>query len=76
MFDKEQVEVEVSDIKTGLFFRMRIGNFMTDWTKHYFGILILRSQKTDRLYGFATAYWNGYLPIEEPFLITLGKKLS
>lgn len=43
------------------------------WTSHQEGILTLRVG--NRRFAYATTYWAGMLPIEEPFQISLGEHL-
>jgi hypothetical protein len=71
----ETVYAEISDTENSFSFRLRINNYSTNWTTYYNGILTLRSKENDILYGFATGYWDGSLPIEEPFMIKQGNVL-
>lgn len=45
----------------------------TGWTSYYEGILSLKVG--EHIFAYATDYWKGTLPTEEPFEIVLGKPL-
>ena len=68
-FGKEKVVVEVINTTTNFEWRMTIGKYSTGWTRHYEEVLVLRSPKTDCVYGYATDYWLGTLPTETIFKI-------
>lgn len=69
----ETVTAEVINNSREFKWRLVIGEYSTHWTRTYSSILVIRSQETGKLYGYATDYWSGGgLPIEEPFMITQG----
>jgi hypothetical protein len=65
------IVAEISDTKRGLFFRLRSNPIVGLWSNYYGGIYVL--EVNNRLFGFASGYWAGVLPIEEPFEIVKGK---
>lgn len=69
VFDKEKVTVEIINTETCFQWRMSVGKYSTEWTRHYEGVLTLRSKKTNNLYAYATDYWLGTLPTETIFKI-------
>jgi hypothetical protein len=65
--------VITAEIKnTSKYFRWRLigPSAKTEWDGDYEGILILK--EGTRTFAYATDYWRGILPTEEPFEITTG----
>jgi hypothetical protein len=71
LFGAVSVTAECVDDEDGFRFRLKAGDFETPWTVYYEGVLVL--EYGVRKFGFATHYWAGVLPIEEPFEIVQGK---
>jgi hypothetical protein len=65
------VEAEISNTEKGLYVRLKCGDLTGRWSKSYPDINTL--QVGDRLFGYGSAYWEGALPIEQPFEIVTGK---
>ena len=66
----ETVTAEVVNNKKHFCWRLRIGNYKTDWYTHYPGLCVIASRvDTNVKYAWATDYWNGTLPVEQVFMI-------
>lgn len=73
-FNGIKIIVEISDTENGYFFRMRDRSYKhtTDWSCYFEGILTLTVG--DRMFAYATNYWDSVLPTNEPFEIVKGNR--
>jgi hypothetical protein len=69
---EEEVELQISNTLGGFGRRLVIKDQATQWSKSYDLILTLRSAWTGKLYGTVTTFYEGSLPIEQPFEILTG----
>ena len=68
-----KIIVEIIDTAKEHKWRMGYRNTFTEWTSHYEGLLVLEMDNGEK-WGYATAYWDGVLPIEIPFSILKCRK--
>jgi hypothetical protein len=64
-FHDKIVYVDTINTKKEFKWRLRGKDWKTEWTSHYEGVLTAAEMHI----GYASAYWDGVLPIEIPFLI-------
>ena len=73
-FNGEIVKAEICNTKKHFAWRLGVAGYFTSWTSHYEGICHIRSQKTNNVYIYLTAYWSNSLEVEQPLLLSQGNK--
>lgn len=66
-----QIAVDISDTESGLYWRLKSQTKVGEWSGAFTSLYTFHFQA--RLFAYATDYFNGTLPIEEPIEIIKGK---
>lgn len=65
-----QITVDISTTESGLYWRLKSQTKVGEWSGAFTRLYVFHFQ--DRLFAYATDYFKGTLPIEEPIEIIIG----